>query len=135
MKSGLYFVVFFAWAYSGALHAAIEKEMTQSELEATGVSKLSLEELVHLNQWLEQRQTIRDETPVLVSARILGEFEGWDGDTRFRLDNGQVWQQRVGGRYRAPMRTNPEVEIERSRFGHYLKVVESGRMVGVHRIR
>lgn len=109
--------------------------MTQSELEATGVSKLSVEELAHLNQWLEQRQILRDETPMLVSARILGEFEGWDGDTRFRLDNGQVWQQRVGGRYRAPMRTNPEVEIEHSRFGHYLKVVETGRMVGVHRIR
>jgi hypothetical protein len=135
MKSGLYFVVLVVWAYSGAIQASIEKEMTQIELEATGISKLSVQELARLNLWLEQRQILRDQTPALISARILGEFEGWDGDTRFRLDNGQLWQQRVGGRYRVPVRTNPEVEIERSRFGHYLKVVETGRMVGVYRIR
>ena len=28
-----------------------------------------------------------------VNSNIDGEFEGWDGDTIFRLMNGQIWQQ------------------------------------------
>lgn len=28
-----------------------------------------------------------------VESAIDGEFEGWDGDTIFQLENGQVWQQ------------------------------------------
>ncbi len=28
-----------------------------------------------------------------VESRIDGDFEGWDGDTVFQLENGQVWQQ------------------------------------------
>lgn len=28
-----------------------------------------------------------------VESRIDGEFTGWDGDTVFRLQNGQVWKQ------------------------------------------
>lgn len=28
-----------------------------------------------------------------VESEIDGEFEGWDGDTVFQLENGQVWQQ------------------------------------------
>jgi hypothetical protein len=28
-----------------------------------------------------------------IESTIEGEFEGWDGDTIFKLDNGQIWQQ------------------------------------------
>lgn len=73
--------------------------------------------------------------PTLIEARIVGEFRGWDGNTAFRLDNGQIWKQRVGGKYRSRARTNPEVIVEKGRFGYYLKLVETGRSVGVKRIR
>ena len=33
-------------------------------------------------------------------ATIQGRFSGWSGKTVFPLDNGQVWRQRHGGRYR-----------------------------------
>lgn len=77
------------------------------------------------------------EPPVIAAmkGRLRGRFEGWQGDTKFRLDNGQVWQQRVGGQYNAPRRTQPEVVIEKGRFGYYLRVVETGRLVGVKRIK
>ena len=81
---------------------------------------------------LEQTEPIR---LISLKARLLGNFAGWDGTTEFRLDNGQIWQQRVGGQYDAPSRVQPEVIIERGRFGYYLMVVETGRMVGVRRIK
>ncbi|MEQ9452378.1 MAG: hypothetical protein RJQ07_12420 [Pseudomonadales bacterium] len=72
--------------------------------------------------------------PESISSRIVGEFRGWNGSTVFRLQNGQVWRQRVGGKYRSALRTDPEVVVEKGRFGYYLKLVESGRSVGVKRI-
>ena len=29
----------------------------------------------------------------VIESRIDGEFEGWDGETIFKLTNGQIWQQ------------------------------------------
>ncbi len=75
------------------------------------------------------------EVPSAITARLKGEFRGWDGNTIFRLDNGQVWQQRVGGKYRSSKLMDPEVEVEKGRFGYYLKILSSGRSVGVKRIR
>ncbi|MCR9258188.1 MAG: hypothetical protein NXH95_00560 [Pseudomonadaceae bacterium] len=75
------------------------------------------------------------EVPIAIRAHIKGEFRGWDGKSIFRLDNGQVWQQRVGSRYRGPKMTDPEVEITKGRFGYYLKVLSSNRSVGVKRIQ
>ena len=71
----------------------------------------------------------------MIKGRLKGKFDGWDGDTKFRLNNGQVWQQRAGGTYNAADRTQPEIIIEKSRFGYYLRIVETGRTVGVRRIK
>ena len=32
-------------------------------------------------------------TADVIESRIEGDFEGWDGNTIFKLDNGQIWQQ------------------------------------------
>ena len=73
--------------------------------------------------------------PKRIEARIDGEFEGWQGNTVFVLDNGQVWRQRLEGRYyhRAE---SPEVLITRNFLGYFmLKVVATGQRIGVKRIR
>jgi hypothetical protein len=75
------------------------------------------------------------EIPTAITARLQGEFRGWDGKTIFRLDNGQVWQQRVGGKYRSSTLVDPEVELVKGRFGYYMEILSSGRSVGVKRIR
>ena len=31
--------------------------------------------------------------PDLIVSRIDGDFEGWEGETIFKLENGQIWQQ------------------------------------------
>ncbi len=67
-------------------------------------------------------------------SRISGEFSGWKGETVFRLENGQVWQQRMEGEWTTSMR-DPEIEISRNIFGFYsMKMLATGRRIGVKRI-
>jgi hypothetical protein len=73
--------------------------------------------------------------PDRIESRIAGEFEGWRGDTIFVLDNGQVWRQRQNGKY-FYNKTDPEIVISRNILGFFvLEVVESGKSVGVKRLR
>lgn len=83
------------------------------------------------DEQLEKKVTA---APEVITAQIAGSFRGWDGKTVFRLTNGQIWKQRVGGRYRYRAE-DPEVQIERARFGYYLKIVATGRKVGVKRVK
>ena len=67
-------------------------------------------------------------------SRISGDFSGWKGETIFRLENGQVWQQRMEGEWTTNMR-DPEIEISRNLFGFYsMKMLATGRRIGVKRI-
>ncbi len=67
-------------------------------------------------------------------ARVLGEFTGWDGKTRFTLDNGQVWRQSTPGVYRHKA-NDPEVTIERGLIGYKLRLVETKRSIAVRRVK
>lgn len=138
--------------------------MSEQEFNAAGLNKLSAEELKALNNWLLKYTTddvpeLVEEVPELkesvalkaavapapaaapqpepeqIISRIQGEFKGWTGKTVFKLENGQVWKQRRAARYYHKM-TNPEVEITKNLMGFYeMKVVETGKRVGVKRIR
>jgi hypothetical protein len=71
-------------------------------------------------------------------ARVLPPFTGWEGQTEFRLDNGQVWRQRLPGRYvhKGGLESPTEVVITRNFFGFFVMTVpSSGRGTGVERIR
>ena len=48
-----------------------------------------------------------------ISSKIVGNFEGWSGTTKFKLENGQVWQQSSFGVLRVKM-SNPNIVIKRS---------------------
>ncbi len=121
--------------------------MSEEEYRAAGLDKLSAEELEALDQWLllytaTEAGTIRQtneevqeaEAAHVINASIVGDFNGWTGKTRFRLDNGQLWEQRLPGRvaYNGDERA---VEIKKNFFGFYkMKHLASGRSVGVSRI-
>jgi hypothetical protein len=128
----------------------VRELMTDEEFKDTGLARLSPAELEALNRWLlrytatqssELRQynkSVRDEIRKVeqdgIRTRIVGEFFGWDGDTLFRLENGQVWKQRLPGQwyYRA---NAPEVELSKNFMGYWmLRVVSADRAVGVTRI-
>jgi hypothetical protein len=70
-----------------------------------------------------------------VETRILPPFTGWSGKTVFRLENGQVWQQRMDGRYEY-RGDDLRVLVGRGALGGYrIKLVANGRWIGVKRIR
>ena len=70
-----------------------------------------------------------------LEARIVAPFSGWSGQTLFRLDNGQVWRQRIKGRYMFDG-DDTRVVITRNFLGYYnLTLVSTGRSVGVEPVR
>lgn len=76
-----------------------------------------------------------DDEPEIVRSRIDGHFEGWrNNGTVFRLQNGQIWEQRQPATFITDL-TSPEVIIRRNRFGHTMEVPAIDRKVHVRRIR
>jgi hypothetical protein len=74
-----------------------------------------------------------------LEARLAGDFTGWTGNTKFRLDNGQVWEQTKNyiPNYepREPI-SQPRVTISRGLMGSYnLRVDGVKRIVQVKRIK
>jgi len=126
----------------------IEKLMTAEEFSRAGLDKLTPEQVRALNAWLVRYtageayvvQTTSHEVQAAfpefrIEARIVPPFTGWTGQTLFRLDNGQVWQQRIKGRYRFSG-DDTRVVITRNALGFYnLKLASTGRSVGVEPAR
>jgi hypothetical protein len=126
-----------------------KKLMSEEEFRQSGLQKLSEQELDALNQWLirytageaevlkETSEAVREaQKNYEVESTIVGEFSGWDGETIFRLANGQVWQQRLSGRYPYRGPANPAVRISKNWAGFYkMTLIEADRSVGVSRVR
>tara|TARA_R110001592_G_scaffold363043_1_gene679685 strand:+ start:170940 stop:171410 length:471 start_codon:yes stop_codon:yes gene_type:complete len=126
----------------------IEVLMTPEEFQAAGLDKLTPAERESLNGFLI-RYTAED-APLLLTTDeevlhavqeqeivsvIQQPFKGWSGDTVFRLENGQVWQQRRNGNY-AYRGTHPEVVISKNFMGFFrMELVENGKAVQVKRIK
>ena len=53
------------------------------------------------------------ETVCVTDSRIDGEFKGWEGETVFRLQNGEIWQQASYG-YKYNYAFSPKVLIYQS---------------------
>ena len=135
-------------AQDGSSFPGVEALMTPEEYRAAGLEKLTPAEREALNSFLI-RYTAEDSQVLLNSdaevkkaaeeqeivSVIQQPFKGWSGDTVFRLENGQVWQQRQRGNY--PYRgTNPEVRITKNFMGFYrMELTENGKAVAVKRLQ
>lgn len=124
----------------------IEQAMGAEEFKAAGLDKLSAEELARLNAWLDRRvqqeasaavaaatEQAREEgrrevveknrgffdfgSQEPIVASIVGEFSGFGRGKRYRLDNGQVWEQTDTAQLAGVRRTNPEVRIRPGLLG------------------
>jgi hypothetical protein len=62
--------------------------------------------------------------PESIQSRFVGEFRGWEGSTRFVLENGQVWIQSEKGTLYIPKKTNPLMTIKKGVLGVYFISVE-----------
>jgi hypothetical protein len=84
------------------------------------------------SEWTEAEKSA--ERNFQIVAKVVPSFRGWSGKTTFRLDNGQVWQQRMPGRL-SYSGGDSEVVVTKNLMGGYiLEHVESGRSVLVKRV-
>ncbi len=74
---------------------------------------------------------------LVVRSRAMGKFNGWSGETIFRLENGQVWvQSDKSDAVWLPTMQNPEVEIRASKLGGWkLYLMAKGFWVRVRRVK
>jgi hypothetical protein len=114
--------------------------MSPAEFRTSGLDKLSARELASLDDWLGRlvvrlltdRKATGCETAL--KSRIDGDFEGWNGDTLFQLENGHVWKQR-GTASHYVYRYSPPVLIYRSEAGCRMKVDGVGDEILVERLK
>lgn len=126
----------------------VEKLMSSEEYRAAGLDKLSDVERAALNRWLvtytaaeaptllrSNPEVIAADESIRIEANIKPPFEGWSGETLFYLDNGQVWRQRLPGRY-LHRGDDTAVVIDKNFLGFYrMTVTATDKTVGVSRVR
>lgn len=129
---------------------SIREWMTREEFRQSGLGKLTQAELAILDDWLwrfanhvaehvrnesvSEQQPRTLDTPNVVESRIDGDFSGWEGETVFRLTNGQVWQQ-VQFAYRYHYAFMPKVMIVRTDAGYRMTVDGVSGSILVKRLR
>lgn len=69
-----------------------------------------------------------------IESTIEGDFEGWEGETLFKLVNGQIWQQSAYA-YTYHYAYRPKVVIINSGGGYMMKVDGVDSTVSVVRIK
>jgi hypothetical protein len=69
-----------------------------------------------------------------IETSITGEIQGWDGETIFKLDNGQIWQQAEYD-YTYFYEYHPDVTIYETSAGCRMKVEDEDETVLVKRIK
>lgn len=122
----------------------IENLMSPGQYRDAGLEKLTPEERDALNRWLleytaweaptirRSNQEVKEkERSLVIKASVVGDFVGWSGKTVFKLDNGQVWRQRIDERF-IYNGEDRRIEIRKNFLGFYeMTHVESGNSVGV----
>ena len=120
----------------------IKGDMSEQDLLFSGLSKLTEKEVEYLGAWIDEKYSCDsiDESHIDSGVEELhrtidGGFSGWSGKTLFKMDNGEIWQQRVGGRYYKKL-NSPSVVITKNSLGLYvMEVIDTKRKVGVKKIK
>ncbi|GAB3105457.1 hypothetical protein GCM10027159_34950 [Lysobacter terrae] len=136
----------------------IEKQMTPEQFKASGLDKLSPQELGNLNAWLNHtlevettkaatlaKDKVETENRGFASfgksdpivAKIKGEFRGFGRGRSWTLDNGQVWEQVDNATLVGARKTDPQVRIAPSLFGNawYMQIEGYNTHASVRRVK
>lgn len=146
---------------SPSLDAASGKSVNLRELMSpdwfsrAGLAKLTASELAALEQWLgiytqvvteavrsksvtppstSLSRSMPSSTPDVIETCIEGDFEGWEGETIFKLCNSQIWQQSEYS-YTYHYAYRPEVIIYKTASGYRMKVEDVAETIRVERIK
>ncbi len=147
-----------AQVQAAAEFSSLEERMSDADFRSAGLDQLSPEQLARLNDWLRRNAittvgatapsaapvdhtlglpTLRPDDDEAIVSRLLGDFSGWRGGSRFELENGMVWET-SGAVQPLHVRTmqQPKVRIEPAFFGTWMLKVEGyNSSVRVKRVR
>jgi hypothetical protein len=145
-----------AVAQTGNLDLKIEDVMTPQELKDTAFSGLTAPQRAAVNIWLNRytetviklaagakaegpkspraRTSGSSDCAPAVESTIKGDFEGWDGETIFKLDNGQIWEQAEYD-YMYSYSYRPDVTIYETKSGCRMKVEDEDETIVIKRIQ
>jgi hypothetical protein len=144
--------------------SSLEEQMSGKEFTASGLEKLTPEELDALNHWIRnhsvatldqpksgsttvaggaevdergfknKKDSEEDRSPI--ATRIKGSFTGWDGHTVFALENGMIWEQADQEKFYTKEVQNPEITITPGLFGTWrLSMVGHNSACRVERVQ
>ncbi len=141
----LFTIALIACCSTPLLHAAetvsIEERMSKAELEASGLDRLTPEQLKYLNTWLSTKGISASVAPIkrndgsmvyypdetardTIESTINGTFEGWRGRTIVTLANGQKWQQSESASRGDVRMTDAAVTVKPMSMGSWLMIVK-----------
>ncbi len=144
--------------------SSLEEQMSGKEFNATGLGKLTPEELESLNNWIRRHSVAtldqpkggsyvaatgiegdtrgfknkkdHDEDKSSINSRIKGSFKGWNGNSVFVLENGMIWEQSDNDKFYTKEVQNPEITIKHGLFGTwYLSMVGYNSSCRVKRVQ
>ena len=102
---------------------AVKQEEQKTTTEETSTDSPVANESDNVNESSDDFGKVTREDSNEINSRIVGKFNGWTGETEFRLDNNQIWKQSGNGFLKVSM-NNPKVKIEAGMFGGYILSVE-----------
>lgn len=79
-------------------------------------------------------KTGKPQSSQVIETQIEGNFNGWDGETIFKLTNGQIWQQSSYA-YTYSYKYRPNVLIFNSGSGYQLQVEGMDQRISVLRLK
>ena len=125
----------------------IRELMSPEEFAASGLGRLSGDEIETINRWLvrytaQDAEEMMSNSPAVqeienaaIRSRIDGAFSGWNGPTRFTLQNGQIWETRSTRTY-SYSAVDPEVEITRNWMGIFrMRILDTDQAINVRRVQ
>jgi len=136
-------------AQTPGLQLKIDQVMSQREMQETGVSSLTPTQRRALDDWLNRytarvlKAALTSDSETLsgrsscspaIETRTSGDIEGWSGETVFKLDNGQIWEQAEYS-YTYFYAYRPEVTIYQTSSGCRMKVEDEDETILVRRIK
>jgi hypothetical protein len=121
------------------MSGSIKEVMSPEEFKAAGLNKLSADELQKLDAWLQGYRQVTEQAAEkkatakasaeshakmdLLVSRVDGSFQGLNGRTIIRLEDGTVWKQaNADDRYRSKVTDHPAAAVIHGVFGYKMRI-------------
>ena len=152
------FAALLALAPAAFAQTPLEQQMSPEQFKATGLDKLSPQELANLNAWLNNTLEVETTKAAALAKdkvesenrgfatfgksdpivdKMVGEFRGFSRGRSWTLENGQVWEQIDDASLPGVKLSSPGVRITPSLLGNtwYLAVEGYNTRAKVQRVK